>query len=818
LFQKSKVKSLTLVTMGGKISEQKQRQLLSAGHHDGLNNTLHIFLEGDHVQVIKEGSQFGKTGVVENPEWNGRVQIIMDEDGRDKSYVSNELMTIVHTNASHVLNSNTPGSPTRQGELTNKKKHEALLDHTIFASHYQDANAEERRDALDHWVVRQLPRARLLWDFMQCKHHKKHHHHHHHHHGEPEEYLHYIVSGTIVAMALTDDELEAHSNKTPAHEGVAQGGLVGGMRRNSTVSKQQQRINNTERTVSTITAGNFIGIDALDVFPVPKIRLLAQTDVVCLRITAAEMRKKLSVGVIKDLSKEASVRAEHWARRREQVLQIKRHREEAPTGAAVAEAEAEAAAVEREDTQSLPSRAATADVNTENHYSKRSRAFDIMLGERPQPSSSVTDEIKSMHEAARLVSSLKIRTTPAKASRLQGMRFDADPRRAPQSKNSAASSPLVNEQGGGQRYYGQTERTPYQKQMQTAASLADGVGEMSGVGEAGSTMALPSLESCRDTAPARARFGRAERQLRPMRTVRVRARRQNPLSPGNDHHSALGARPTSSSGFLSSSSPKSLVALPAGRTGGSTSGIGLGPSPSKRPGSSCSYQDRVRPYSPGAFLRRKRVAGGRFGNASPNSRPASSSGESNTNLLSSLFRWYGEGGMPLSASKSLELRQPYKEGQSQEQSQQPPRRVLPVWEEQERLWQIRQNEERVEDEAGMRRASAMGEERMQMLETEILETMEAEEAKAAGGAGGKMGEGKERGGAAGVGDIGEEGSDPAKGVDGGVIEIMENKARDEVPFRPLSAVRVRRVAASGETTESNVEVQGSSPASSQREL
>jgi len=46
---------------------------------------------GESVTVIKKGSQTGKKGVVENPMWNGRVKVKMDDTSAVKSYKSSEI-------------------------------------------------------------------------------------------------------------------------------------------------------------------------------------------------------------------------------------------------------------------------------------------------------------------------------------------------------------------------------------------------------------------------------------------------------------------------------------------------------------------------------------------------------------------------------------------------------------------------------------------------------------------------------------------------------------------------------------------------------
>jgi hypothetical protein len=50
-----------------------------------------VWREGDHVEIVKTGTQIGKTGVVSDPDWTGRVKILMDDgqgcDGATKSYL-----------------------------------------------------------------------------------------------------------------------------------------------------------------------------------------------------------------------------------------------------------------------------------------------------------------------------------------------------------------------------------------------------------------------------------------------------------------------------------------------------------------------------------------------------------------------------------------------------------------------------------------------------------------------------------------------------------------------------------------------------------
>jgi hypothetical protein len=50
-----------------------------------------VWQKGDHVKIVKTGTQIGKTGVVSEPDWGDRVKILMDDgqgcDGAIKSYL-----------------------------------------------------------------------------------------------------------------------------------------------------------------------------------------------------------------------------------------------------------------------------------------------------------------------------------------------------------------------------------------------------------------------------------------------------------------------------------------------------------------------------------------------------------------------------------------------------------------------------------------------------------------------------------------------------------------------------------------------------------
>ena len=47
------------------------------------------WMVGERITVIKEGSQTGQKGTVENPEWQGRVKVRLHNTGAIKSYANN---------------------------------------------------------------------------------------------------------------------------------------------------------------------------------------------------------------------------------------------------------------------------------------------------------------------------------------------------------------------------------------------------------------------------------------------------------------------------------------------------------------------------------------------------------------------------------------------------------------------------------------------------------------------------------------------------------------------------------------------------------
>jgi hypothetical protein len=57
-----------------------------------------VFEEGERVEVIKVGSHTGKQGVITEPDWNGRIQVKMDE-GTLKSYLANEIQKMESSKA-----------------------------------------------------------------------------------------------------------------------------------------------------------------------------------------------------------------------------------------------------------------------------------------------------------------------------------------------------------------------------------------------------------------------------------------------------------------------------------------------------------------------------------------------------------------------------------------------------------------------------------------------------------------------------------------------------------------------------------------------
>jgi CRP-like cAMP-binding protein len=91
----------------------------------GLQDSDYALLRvGDLVQVTKKGSQIGKTGVVNYPDWMGRVKITMDDGGQIKSYKRDELTFPqgVERRASGLI-----GSPSKTASVT------TVLDDLAFS-------------------------------------------------------------------------------------------------------------------------------------------------------------------------------------------------------------------------------------------------------------------------------------------------------------------------------------------------------------------------------------------------------------------------------------------------------------------------------------------------------------------------------------------------------------------------------------------------------------------------------------------------------------------------------------------------------------
>jgi hypothetical protein len=59
-----------------------------------LQPVQEVIGEGHHVQIGKTGRQFGKTAVITNPAWSGRIKVKMDSDGSIKSYWPHELDSV----------------------------------------------------------------------------------------------------------------------------------------------------------------------------------------------------------------------------------------------------------------------------------------------------------------------------------------------------------------------------------------------------------------------------------------------------------------------------------------------------------------------------------------------------------------------------------------------------------------------------------------------------------------------------------------------------------------------------------------------------
>ena len=76
--------------VGGMVTEQANLVGSKFGARRNLTS-LELWNINDKFIVIKQGTQKGKTGVVSNPDWNGRIKVKMDVDGAVKSYASHEI-------------------------------------------------------------------------------------------------------------------------------------------------------------------------------------------------------------------------------------------------------------------------------------------------------------------------------------------------------------------------------------------------------------------------------------------------------------------------------------------------------------------------------------------------------------------------------------------------------------------------------------------------------------------------------------------------------------------------------------------------------
>ena len=86
------------------MDKKRAEEFFLAKHHHTRDQAYKVrgdgvWHVGNRVRVVKEGSQFGKTAVVQIPNWDGRIMVKMDdvtmsEKKRVKSYMANEIQVI----------------------------------------------------------------------------------------------------------------------------------------------------------------------------------------------------------------------------------------------------------------------------------------------------------------------------------------------------------------------------------------------------------------------------------------------------------------------------------------------------------------------------------------------------------------------------------------------------------------------------------------------------------------------------------------------------------------------------------------------------
>jgi hypothetical protein len=85
----------------GKIEAERFQKAVKMGKFHAFTATTRTHLicfpaaaewkPGDRVKVIKIGTQTGNEGTIDDPNWAGRVKVMMDEGGVTKSYLAHEL-------------------------------------------------------------------------------------------------------------------------------------------------------------------------------------------------------------------------------------------------------------------------------------------------------------------------------------------------------------------------------------------------------------------------------------------------------------------------------------------------------------------------------------------------------------------------------------------------------------------------------------------------------------------------------------------------------------------------------------------------------
>jgi hypothetical protein len=252
----------------------------------------------------------------------------------------------------------------KTSRMSLREKMTALFHNKVFKQHHKSLSEEELSEVISRWSVKSFQRANRIWPRE---------------HGELDDTVYYIVSGTVLVKPLSEDDpgssrTTASPMQLPSHNPVTKSAVP---------------------ALYTVTKANFIGLESLNVHPLPKVKLLAAGDVVCLCVAGEDMRKKMVPRFVATVCQEVQLRADHWEKRKQELLAkkewVKQQAEE--KAAAAVKAKSKAWVVVSTSSNNNKNGSDNEDKRQafskcKNHFSKRSRAFDIKLGHTPQKNSS----------------------------------------------------------------------------------------------------------------------------------------------------------------------------------------------------------------------------------------------------------------------------------------------------------------------------------------------------------------------------------------------------------------------------------------------